>query len=230
MDELFQKVTKGLTCCIEGIEEAECPADCPYVRGCWGTDEGEDIDPLYLQLMKDAQALIERQEKELKRLRMDKEELLREVNRKVTISVGHAISNADYYRTIKDTWGERALEKRRKRDLQEQLIEFCDNHGIIVYRQDMMNFVKDDVSRLTASMTVLLPQGVERTFPDGTVKIKEEGYHGAGEAADLHRGNDGSAESAAGGQAGNAGGAYAWHCGGCETCQCDGEEKRVREE
>ena len=230
MEELFQRVTNGLENCIESIEEAECPEDCPYQRGCWGTDAGQEIDPMNLQLMKDAQALIERQEKELKKLRMDKEELLREVNRNVTISVGHGISNADYYRTIKNIWGERALEKRRKRDLKEQLIEFCDSHGIIVYRQDMMNFAEDDVSRLTASMTVLLPQGVERTLPDGIVKIKEEGYHGAGEAADLHGGNDGGAESAAGGQAGNAGGAHAGHCGGCEACQCDGEEKCVREE
>ena len=75
-DGLFQNVTKGLTCCIESIEEAECPEDCPYQRGCWDTDEGEEIDPMYLQLMKDAQALILEQQKRIEAIEKKYDALL----------------------------------------------------------------------------------------------------------------------------------------------------------
>lgn len=220
----MEKCEPGMQKCGACEKKQACEEN-PY------RDRGPELtaQDWYAPLLKDAQALIQQQEQEIKRLRQDKEELLREVNRKVTISVGHGAGWEYYFRKYKGVFGRNSLERAIKRDLKEQLIEFCDDHGYIVYRQENARLIEDG-EKLTASMTVLLPQGVERTLPDGIAKIKEEGYHGAGEAADLHGGNDGSAESAAGGQAGNAGGAHAGHCGGREACQCDREEKRVREE
>lgn len=68
-DELFQRVTKGLTECINSIEEAACTADCPYHDKCWDERPEYQGDPMYLDLLKEAQNLIQQQEMELTRLR-----------------------------------------------------------------------------------------------------------------------------------------------------------------
>ena len=60
MDDLKQKATRGLKCCIESLQSCECPDGCPYEGRCWA-DNGEykeDADIMYLDLMRDALSLL----------------------------------------------------------------------------------------------------------------------------------------------------------------------------
>ena len=50
-----EKVIKGLECCVRTIDDCECADNCPYETQCW---EGT----MYLDLMRDALALLKAQE------------------------------------------------------------------------------------------------------------------------------------------------------------------------
>ena len=55
----FEKVTRGLECCLNFLNQEECPEECPYRSdgGCWET------------LKRDALALLREQKLEIKGLR-----------------------------------------------------------------------------------------------------------------------------------------------------------------
>lgn len=56
----FEKAEKGLECCIPSIQECQCVDGCPYYDSCWSVDD--EYDPMYLELMRDALALIRQQQ------------------------------------------------------------------------------------------------------------------------------------------------------------------------
>ena len=62
----FEKVEKGLDCCIPSIQKCQCVDGCPYYDSCWSVDD--EYDPMYLELMRDALALILQQQERIKEL------------------------------------------------------------------------------------------------------------------------------------------------------------------
>lgn len=69
--EQFEKVCKGLECCIPSIQECQCVDGCPYYDSCWSVDD--EYDPMYLELMRDALTLIRQQQERIAELEAEHE-------------------------------------------------------------------------------------------------------------------------------------------------------------
>ena len=61
-----EKVIKGLDVCLKNIDRPDCPNDCPYLSDCLKYENRVVFQPL----MRDALALLNEQEKEIKALRL----------------------------------------------------------------------------------------------------------------------------------------------------------------
>ena len=59
-----QKVIKGLENCITGFD---CPPECPYLDDC-----NDLMKPMFVELAKDALALLKEQDKRIKELELEK--------------------------------------------------------------------------------------------------------------------------------------------------------------
>ena len=66
MDDLREKVMKGLEFCKVSIQQCECPVRCPYEEKCWA--ENDDDSPMHLDLMRDALILLKAQDEVIEAL------------------------------------------------------------------------------------------------------------------------------------------------------------------
>ena len=66
--EQFEKVCKGLECCVESNSGA-CPTECPYMARCF---DGRGLLDVYVHLLEDALALIRQQQEKIAELEAER--------------------------------------------------------------------------------------------------------------------------------------------------------------
>lgn len=152
MDELFARVTKGLKDCIQSIEDAECPDDCPYNGKCWGETPEHQVNPLYLDLLKDAQDLIRQQEMELIRLR----------DQAQCVELKSAW-NLQRFKYKQENTNDVERSEFIRAHLMNDLIQACEKMGLIAYERSQTEVGgSGPMVSITATLRVHKPEAVNR--------------------------------------------------------------------